>query len=226
MSQSDDSVVLTPGRLFFSGGAPATVVITTGHHPPATRSVDIMARNHRRKTVLATLALIAATALLTACQGTSETTGTGSSTGTSAGAGTDTSAKPADATSPPEAATDAPAEDTAAPADNAKATDGGTDTSVPSNGKGEGVTGTWFGNVSYLAPGKYTVSDMKGVEQAFWLAEDTDIEGTGDICGTDDPNNQAATPCTEAELEAAAKSGVSAEVTLKDGIAVRIVDDH
>ncbi|MFE1958891.1 hypothetical protein [Streptomyces sp. NPDC059479] len=190
-----------------------------------------MARNHRRKTVLATLALVAATALLTACQGTSETNGAGSSAGTSAGAdaGANATAKPADATSSPEAATDAPADagaNTAAPADNAKATDGGTDTNVPSNGKGEGVTGTWFGNVSYLAPGKYTVSDMKGVEQAFWLAEDTDIEGTGDICGTDDPNNQAATPCTEAELEAAAKSGVSAEVTLKDGIAVRIVDDH
>ncbi|WP_066943951.1 hypothetical protein [Streptomyces lushanensis] len=191
-----------------------------------------MARTQRRKTVLAALALVAATALLTACQqDTSGATGTGNGTGTSADASAP--AEPAGATSPsPEAVTSAPAEadtdadpDSGAPGDG-KAQDGGTDGNVPSNGKGEGVTGTWFGNVSYLAPGKYTVSDMKGVEQAFWLAVDTDIQGTGDICGTDDPNAQAATPCTEAELEAAAKKGVSAEVTLKNGIAVRIVDDH
>jgi hypothetical protein len=43
--------------------------------------------------------------------------------------------------------------------------------------EGKGVNGTWFGNVSYLAPGKYTVSDMKGTEQQFLVAEDTKILG-------------------------------------------------
>jgi hypothetical protein len=41
-----------------------------------------------------------------------------------------------------------------------------------------------------------------------------------------DEAGQAATPCTGAELEAAAKKGVSAEVTIKDGVAVSIIDDH
>ncbi|MFC9853953.1 hypothetical protein [Streptomyces prasinus] len=89
--------------------------------------------------------------------------------------------------------------------------------------EGKGVNGTWFGNVSYLAPGKYTVSDIKGVEQAFFVSEDTEIWGAGDICG--DAEGQSATECTEAELERAARKGVGAEVTLSNGIATRIVED-
>ncbi|MFI8303768.1 hypothetical protein ACIF80_09990 [Streptomyces sp. NPDC085927] len=90
--------------------------------------------------------------------------------------------------------------------------------------EGEGVDGTWFGNVSYLAPGKYTVSDMKGTEQAFFVSEETEIWGAGDICG--DAEGQSATECTEAELEQAAKKGVGAEVTVSNGIATRITEDH
>lgn len=97
----------------------------------------------------------------------------------------------------------------------------------PGNG-GKGVNGTWFGNVSYLAPGKYTVSDMKGTEQQFLVAEDTRIWGYGDICG--DPNTgeggQGGTECTEAELERAAKKGFSAEVVISNGIATTVRDDH
>ncbi|MFJ8634055.1 hypothetical protein [Streptomyces sp. NPDC093568] len=94
--------------------------------------------------------------------------------------------------------------------------------------EGKGVSGTWFGNVSYLAPGKYTVSDMKGVEQQFLLAEDTKIWGYGDICGDTNTGEggQGGTECTEAELEAAAKKGFSAEVVISDGIATTIRDDH
>ncbi len=102
---------------------------------------------------------------------------------------------------------------------------GDRDTAIEGINKGKGVSGTWFGNVSYLAPGKFTVSDMKGVEQQFFVAEDTKIWGTGDICG--DENGQAATQCTEAQLEAATKgAGVSAEVKISNGAATSITDDH
>ncbi|MFJ2646203.1 hypothetical protein ACIO1C_05675 [Streptomyces sp. NPDC087420] len=182
-----------------------------------------MARTHLRKAVLTAVALVAATTLLTACDG------------------DDVAAAPAAS----DKATAAPAKETPA-AEETPAADKGTDegdtgadkgTDEGDTGadtgtgegdttadKGKGVSGTWFGNVSYIAPGKYSVGDMKGTEQMFWVAEDTDIQGAGDICG--DAESQAATPCTEAELEAAAKKGVSAEVEIVDGIAVRVVDDH
>ncbi|MCX5525459.1 hypothetical protein OG342_21820 [Streptomyces bobili] len=104
----------------------------------------------------------------------------------------------------------------------------GRDTVVEGIDKGKGVSGTWFGNVSYLAPGKYTVSDLKGVEQQFLLAEDTEIWGYGDICGDSntDEGGQGGTECTEAELEAAAKKGFGAEVVVSNGIATTIRDDH
>jgi len=92
------------------------------------------------------------------------------------------------------------------------------------NGTPGDVNGTWFGNVSYLAPGKYTVSDMKGVEQAFFVADDTLVYGAGTICGS--PNSAEMTQCTPAELEAAAKKGVSAKVRLTDGIATTITADR
>ncbi|MGA5894729.1 hypothetical protein [Streptomyces venetus] len=101
---------------------------------------------------------------------------------------------------------------------------GSGETVVDGINKGKGVNGTWFGNVSYLAPGKYTVSGMKGVEQQFLLAEDTKILGYGDICG--DEGGQEGTECTEADLETAAKQGVSAEVVISNGIATTITDDH
>ncbi|MFF8191686.1 hypothetical protein ACF05L_12695 [Streptomyces bobili] len=105
---------------------------------------------------------------------------------------------------------------------------GSRDTVLEGIDKGKGVSGTWFGNVSYLAPGKYTVSDLKGVEQQFLLAEDTEIWGYGDICGDSntDEGGQGGTECTETELEAAAKKGFSAEVVVSNGIATTIRDDH
>ncbi|MDQ8703822.1 hypothetical protein RCO28_15170 [Streptomyces sp. LHD-70] len=158
-----------------------------------------MLRTNARKTVLATVALIASTALLTACQDSGSDTGTKKS--------------------------DDPA---SAPKDSGNAKsggEGGGDEDAKAQGSGgKGVSGTWFGNVSYLAPGKYTVSDQKGVEQQFFTSTTTDIQGAGDICG--DAEGQAAQKCTEAELEAASKNGVSAKVELKDGIAVSIVEDH
>ncbi|MFJ4975304.1 hypothetical protein ACIP6X_08185 [Streptomyces coeruleorubidus] len=102
------------------------------------------------------------------------------------------------------------------------------ETVVEGVNKGKGVNGTWFGNVSYLAPGKYTVSDMKGVEQQFLVAEDTEIWGYGDICGDTNTGEggQGGIECTEAELEQAAKKGFTAEVVISNGIATTIRDDH
>ncbi|MET9678735.1 hypothetical protein [Streptomyces coeruleorubidus] len=102
------------------------------------------------------------------------------------------------------------------------------ETVVEGINKGKGVDGTWFGNVSYLAPGKYTVSDMKGVEQQFLVAEDTEIWGYGDICGDTNTGEggQGGIECTEAELEQAAKKGFTAEVVISNGIATTIRDDH
>ncbi|MER5654826.1 hypothetical protein ABT076_17625, partial [Streptomyces sp. NPDC002131] len=97
------------------------------------------------------------------------------------------------------------------------------DTAVEGIDKGKGVNGTWFGNVSFLAPGTYTVSDTKGTEQEFFVAEDTEILGYDDICGD---ATQAGTKCTEDELETAAKKGFSAEVVISNGIATSIHDDH
>ncbi|PJE96094.1 hypothetical protein CUT44_20095 [Streptomyces carminius] len=92
-------------------------------------------------------------------------------------------------------------------------------------GKGKGVNGTWFGNVTHLAPGKYVVTGPGGEAQQFFVSEDTRIWGSGDICG--DENAQAVTACTEARLEAAAKgSGVSAEVVIANGIATTVTDDR
>ncbi|WP_033320525.1 hypothetical protein [Streptomyces yerevanensis] len=105
---------------------------------------------------------------------------------------------------------------------------GSGETVVEGINEGKGVNGTWFGNVSYLAPGKYTVSDMKGVEQQFLLAEDTKIMGYDDICDAVNtgPGGEGGTECTEAELETAAKKGFSAEVVISNGIATTIRDDH
>ncbi|MEV6163289.1 hypothetical protein AB0L71_15410 [Streptomyces sp. NPDC052052] len=168
-----------------------------------------MLRNHRRKTVLAAAALMASTLLLTACEdGDAESSST--SNGSSAAASASTSATEGKS------------------GDGENGTDGtNAASSKGSNGTSgsKGLTGTWGGTVSYLAPGKYTVTDKSsGTERAFFTAEDTDIEGAGKICG--DADGQAATPCSEKQLEAAAKKGFGATVKLKDGIAVSIIEDH
>ncbi|HEY9331921.1 MAG TPA: hypothetical protein VIS09_27385 [Streptomyces sp.] len=186
----------------------------------------------RTRSALLAAALVAGTALLTACQ---------SDTGDKASSATSASA-PAAASSPKAAASaegasgddggaDASASSgTKAPeaggdsSDTDEAGSGSTESPDDGAGQGKGVSGTWFGNVSYLAPGKYTVSGPKGEEQAFFTSDDTEIWGAGDICG--DENGQSATKCTEQELEAAARKGVSAEVTISEGIATRITDDH
>ncbi|MDO0934708.1 hypothetical protein QQY66_24615 [Streptomyces sp. DG2A-72] len=93
------------------------------------------------------------------------------------------------------------------------------------NGTGTtGVNGTWFGNVGYLAPGKFTVSDMKGVEQAFFVSDSTRVYGAGTICGT--PRSEETPQCTLTQLESAAKKGVSAKVEIRNGVATTVTEDR
>ncbi|WP_328869362.1 hypothetical protein OHT76_04220 [Streptomyces sp. NBC_00287] len=114
-------------------------------------------------------------------------------------------------------------------------TGGGTEGSEDPEGtiegvnKGKGVNGTWLGQVRYLAPGKFTISDLKGTEQQFFLAADTEIWGYGVICGDSNTGEggQGGIECTEAELERAAKGDrLSAEVVVANGIATKITEDH
>lgn len=157
-----------------------------------------MLRSHRRKTALTATALMATALLLTACQGEdAETSGTSNSPAASESAAKGgTGGKDA--------------------ADGAEAESG-----QASGGK---VTGSWAGAVSYMAPGKYMVTREGGTGQAFFTSDDTDIQGAGEICG--DADGQAATPCSEDELEAASKKGFGATVKLENGVAVSIVEDH
>ncbi|MEW1854640.1 hypothetical protein [Streptomyces albidoflavus] len=161
-----------------------------------------MLRSHR-KSVLTAAALIATTTLLTACQdggsgGDKANTSSSSSSETKAMSGSDNKASDGD-------------EEQA-------------DSTAGYKSAGKKVTGTWFGTVSYLAPGKYTVSDLKDTKQQFFTSTDTDIQGAGKICG--DAAGQTATSCSEDELEAAARDGVSATVKLKNGIAVSVIENH
>ncbi|MET9966026.1 hypothetical protein ABZZ80_08970 [Streptomyces sp. NPDC006356] len=165
-----------------------------------------MLRSHRRKAVLTAAALMATTALLTSCQGDSDGGNKSSGSGSSA---SDSDAK-------------GKSDDSGSGSADGAEVQTGSGSGGTSGGKG--VTGTWFGTVSYLAPGKYTVTDLKDTKQAFFTSTDTDIQGAGEICG--DAEDQAATRCSEKELEAAAKKGVSATVKLENGTAVSVVEDH
>ncbi|MEW2314277.1 hypothetical protein [Streptomyces bauhiniae] len=178
---------------------------------------------HLRKAVVAAVAITAGL-LMTACQSGSDS---------AADPGTSTASVAATATQSPKpqdvGGSERPAAQQGSGSDSSSGSAPGTaspsrDTAVEGIDQGEGVNGTWFGNVSYLAPGKYTVSGQKGGEQEFLVAEDTEITGYDDICG--DPGAAGGTKCTEAQLETAAKKGVSAEVVIRNGIATSVRDDH
>lgn len=198
---------------------------------------------HLRRTVFATAALTAGL-LVTACQNGTDDTSSGSADSPSS------SSSSSSATSSAKTGTDStPAADTtpdSTPSQSSNGTSGSNSGSSGSSGsgsgsgsgssgtvveglnEGKGVNGTWFGNVSYLAPGKYTVSDSKGTEQQFFTAEDTKIIGYDDICDAVNtgPGGEGGIECTEAQLETAAKKGFSAEVVISNGIATSIRDDN
>ncbi|MFJ6905472.1 hypothetical protein [Streptomyces griseoluteus] len=188
---------------------------------------------HLRKAVVASAAITAGL-LMTACQsGSDSATASGTSTSTStpstAGTATETPGPQETGGSAGQGARQSPGSGSSTGKVSGSGSGSTTvspsrDTAVEGIDKGKGVNGTWFGNVSYLAPGKYTVSDQKNSEQEFLLAENTEIIGYDDICG--DPGAAGGTKCTEAQLETAAKKGVSAEVVIRNGIATSIRDDH
>ncbi|WP_405586121.1 hypothetical protein [Streptomyces sp. NBC_01092] len=194
---------------------------------------------HLRKAAVATAAITAGL-LMTACQsgtdtGSADKSGTGGATAVaektqdSKNSENTESSKNSAGSKGDNGSSNAAQQDTGSGSGSGSDSDSDSDeTVVEGINKGKGVNGTWFGNVSYLAPGKYTVSDMKGVEQQFLLAEDTKIWGYGDICGDANTGEggQGGTECTEAELESAAKKGFSAEVVISNGIATTVRDDH
>ncbi|MGW2836908.1 hypothetical protein ACWCWD_03800 [Streptomyces sp. NPDC001493] len=187
-----------------------------------------MASALRTKTAVLVAAAVAGTLLLTGCQG--DDSDGGSDTGakdTSSSAAATLPAETPAAQEAPSASATADSTGGGSTGSGGDASDGSGDreTAIEGIDQGKGVNGTWNGKVRFLAPGKYTVTGSDGTDQQFFVSEDTDIEGTGDICGTED--GQAAMPCSEEMLEAATKGdGVDAEVVVANGIAKSIVDDH
>ncbi|KAA6221260.1 hypothetical protein CP973_04060 [Streptomyces albofaciens JCM 4342] len=97
----------------------------------------------------------------------------------------------------------------------------------------QGGTTTLNGTLKYLAPGKYTVAPESGMEQAFFVATDTRILGATTICGgpdgrvTIDKGSYGTTTCTTDDLEKAAKKNtVKVRVTVRKGVAAKVVEHY
>ncbi|EFL24520.1 conserved hypothetical protein [Streptomyces himastatinicus ATCC 53653] len=104
---------------------------------------------------------------------------------------------------------------------------GGESTTAPSDGGGAANAGnhrTITGKLSYLAPGKLTVTpEGGGREQAFLISNATQILGAAAICSDDDGSGGASigddgygtAKCSVAELEKSAKTNsVTVRVTM------------
>ncbi|MGY5127230.1 hypothetical protein [Streptomyces nigrescens] len=98
--------------------------------------------------------------------------------------------------------------------------------------QGKGVNGTLNGVLKYLAPGKLTVAPASGTEQAFYVGSQTKTLGAAGICAsngnvTADSNGYGTSPCTEAQLEKAAKmNSIEVRVTVEGGVATKIVEHY
>ncbi len=80
--------------------------------------------------------------------------------------------------------------------------------------EGEGYTGAVAGTLGHLAPGELLVDD-----QAFYVAEDTEVVGGAFCADPEAPDTQ----CTTDQLEQAAQSGgMTVLVQIRDGVAVRV----
>ncbi|MGW1412657.1 hypothetical protein [Streptomyces sp. NPDC002403] len=171
-----------------------------------------MLLNHTRK--LAGIAvLIAGGMFLTACNSETEPSGADSvKSGQAAVSSTDTQKPDADSVKSGQGAVSST--DTQKPDSREKSAtkkDGVSDANADSR-----ADGTVTGVLTYMAPGKLVVGS-----RPFWIAEDTEIWGAGDICG--DAAGQSASKCTVEELEKAAKTGkTKAEVAIVKGVATEI----
>ncbi|MEU9962406.1 hypothetical protein [Streptomyces sp. NPDC050982] len=149
-----------------------------------------MSLSRTRSRTLAAVGFLAATGLFLTACGPEDSAGADASSPAGASASPGTSA-PAPSGSP--------------------AASGGADASEPPAGS----DGTFSGTLTFLAPGKLLVG-----ERAFWVAEDTVIQGAG-ICG--DPETAGAEKCTSDQLDDTAKAGnTEAEVSIKNGIATKV----
>ncbi|MGW1671025.1 hypothetical protein [Streptomyces sp. NPDC002324] len=192
-----------------------------------------MIRN-RRKAFLVSAALLGGTLLMTACNQSDDADSSSGKADASAAASKSGATDVSGASAPPSGSENTPPGSTSGSGNTPPGSTSGSgstsdsgETVVEGLDKGKGVSGTWYGIVRYVAPGKYLVDGPAaqgsgGEQQAFFLAEDTVILGGGQICGT--AGSKVDAPCEEADLEKAAKKGVEAEVVVKNGIATQITD--
>ncbi|QXE33867.1 hypothetical protein KQY30_05725 [Streptomyces sp. GMY02] len=183
-----------------------------------------MRSTRTRTRTLAALAFLTATGLfLTGCGPDSVADGSGSGSSPAASAGADeegsSDAGSGGASGSPSAGTDS-GSGTDSDADSGSgsgedtndAAGSGTENGPVDNPDAPGADGTFYGVLTFQAPGKLLVA-----ERPFWVAVDTEIIG-GDICG--DPETPEAEKCTPDELDAVAKDGnLTVEVIIKKGVA-------
>jgi len=196
-----------------------------------------MIRN-RRKAFLVSAALLGGTLLMTACNQSDADSSSGKADASAAASKSGATGVSGSSASPSGSGNTSGGSTSGGKTSGSGKTSGGStsgsgstsdsgETVVEGLNKGKGVSGTWYGIVRYVAPGKYLVDGPAakgsgGEQQAFFLAEDTVILGGGQICGT--AGSKVDAPCEEADLEKAAKKGVEAEVVVKNGIATQITD--
>ena len=94
------------------------------------------------------------------------------------------------------------------------------------------MSGTWNGVLKYLAPGKMTVAPDSGAEQGFFVGSQTKSLGAAAMCTSNgnvtmDESGYGTSPCTEAQLEEAAKmNSLEVRVTVEGGVATKIVEHY
>lgn len=98
---------------------------------------------------------------------------------------------------------------------------------------GNSVSGTWNGVLKYLAPGKMTVAPASGAEQGFSIGPETKALGAAAMCGgpdgdvTMDESGYGTSPCTESQLDEAARmNSLEVRVTVEDGIATTVAEHY
>lgn len=98
---------------------------------------------------------------------------------------------------------------------------------------GKGVSGTWNGVLKYLTPGKMTVAPDSGAEQRFDIGPQTKALGAAAMCGgpdgdvTMDENGYGTSPCTESQLDEAARTNsLKVRVTVEDGVATQVAEHY
>ncbi|MEU6328591.1 hypothetical protein ABZ851_15145 [Streptomyces sp. NPDC047049] len=97
----------------------------------------------------------------------------------------------------------------------------------------KGVSGTWNGVLKYLTPGKMIVAPDSGAEQRFAIGPQTKALGAAAMCGgpdgdvTMDKDGYGTSPCTESQLDEAARmNSLNVRVTVEDGVATKVAEHY